>query len=624
MKRKIFFLFGLWLCLWFVGKSPVFAQAEKVPKDAVVWAADDIHKVHPVSGNLLSEGLEVYRGRSPSNGEYRLHSHLWDSAGGTVKLFAGRNEFVSFQVVIEKGREDLHKVLLTCTDLLGSGERISADSNIRLFKQLYLQLDGVWYPDALLPFELAGVTPLELPDYSGALPEQKVQSIWVDIYVPHDVPPDTYTGQINILHRNTNLQAIVKVELEVGNFTLPDEMNLAVDLMNYGFVNIERGWPDMLIGGPRHRSIEREFYRMAHAHRTTFNILPYNHDGMIPPGLKPELAGVGENIRVADWTGWDQRFGPLLSGEAFADLPRAGQPVSHFFLPYCLMWPSDMRNWGKSPYREEHLRISRAFREHFKEKGWTGPQYQIYYNHKEHYRFFPWNLDEPTREKDLAALKYLGEILDESFPADDPVEVAFRLDIGHFFCENVPACRYPRQTSREVIGVLGGLVDLWNIGSSHYWANLPEVRKLKSRGKTAYFYNGTPRVPEPLLNSVFWGWYGFKYEADGVCFWNATDWGDWDTDAPAQDPYTNAGGRYQGFSMIFYPGSRFGYDGPVPAMRIKGLRRGFQDFEYARLLEQSGLMTRREIIELADSYLLGEKPDYFKLRRTIFDRLNGK
>ncbi|MEA1996835.1 MAG: DUF4091 domain-containing protein [Gemmatimonadota bacterium] len=624
MKISTCPLFLLIFCLLVAVSRTIFAQAEKAPKDAAVWVTDDTHKVHPVSGNLLSEGLEVYSGAKPGKGDYRLRSHLWDSDSRRIKLFAGRNEFVSFQVVIEKGREDLHKVLLTCTDLLGSRERISADSHIRMFKQLYLELDGVRYPDALVPLELAGITPLELPDYSGAFPEQKVQSIWVDIYVPRGLPPDTYNGQINILHRNTNLQAIVRVELEVGNFTLPDEMNLAVDLMNYGFINIERGWPDMLLDSPRHRKIEREFYRMAHAHRTTFNILPYNHDGMIPRGLKPELAGVGEKIRVAGWKSWDERFGPVLSGEAFADLPRAGQPVSHFFLPYCLMWPSDMRNWGKSAYREEHLRISRAFREHFKEKGWTRPQYQIYYNHKEHYRFFPWNLDEPTREKDLEALKYLGEILDEGFPADDPVEVAFRLDIGHFYCENVPTCSHPRQTSHQVIGVLGGLVDLWNIGSPHYWANLPEVRKLKSRGKTAYFYNGTPRVPEPLLNSVFWGWYGLKYEADGVCFWNATDWGDWDTDAPPQDPYTNAGGRYQGFSMIFYPGYKFGHDGPVPSMRIKGLRRGFQDYEYACLLESQGLMTRRELIELADNCLLGEEKYYFRLRRTLFDKLNQK
>ena len=136
--------------------------------------------------------------------------------------------------------------------------------------------------------------------------------------------------------------------------------------------------------------------------------------------------GVGGAVRVADWKPWDDRYGPMLSGQAFTDLPRSGQPVGHFFLPYNLMWPSDMRSWQKPEYRTEHLRISAEFRKHLAAKGWTKPQYQIYYNHKEHYNFFPWNLDEPTRQEDLDALSYLGKILTESFPAKDPVQVEER------------------------------------------------------------------------------------------------------------------------------------------------------------------------------------------------------
>ena len=602
-----------------VGLSPIAAQ--KPPKDASVWVIDDTDKAHPISGNLLSEGVQTYRGEVPSQLGYRRANPVWDSQAGKIKLFAGRNEFVSFQLVLEKGREDLHKVLVTITDLIGDSERIDADRNIRLFKELYVNLGGTWYPDALVPFEIAGATPLELPDYAS-FPEQKVQAVWVDIYVPHDLPPGRYTGKVNVLHRAVNRQAVLELELEVGAFTLPDRMNLAVDLMNYGFLNIERGWPDLVLDSPRYRAVEREFYRQAHAHRTTFNILPYNHDGMLSPGTKPVLAGAGSTISVDDWSGWDQRFGPVLSGEAFADLPRAGEPVTHFFLPYNLMWPADMRNWNKPAYREEMLRISRQCREHLAQKGWTRPQYQIYYNHKEHYLFFPWNLDEPTSPEDLAALRYLGAILDESFPDSGPVRVAFRLDVGHFYCENVKDCKNPKETSHVVIDTLGKFVDLWNIGAPHYWPNLDKVRQLKAQGKTTYFYSGTPSVPEPLLRAVRWGWNGFKYEADGICFWNATDWTDWDADAPPQGPYTNAGGHYQGFSMIFYPGARFNYDGPIPALRLKALRRGFQDFEYARLAEQQKVMTRQEIIALADSLLLGETSSYPTLRRELFDLLN--
>jgi hypothetical protein len=604
--------------------APILLCAqEKRPKDALVWVIDDTDKVHPVSGNLLSEGPAAYTGRNATTGAYRSRNAVWDADTNTVRLFSGRNEFVSFQVVLERRKEELHKVFVNATDLIGSRERIAADRNIRLFKQLYVQLNGVWYPDALLPFEIAGATPLELPDPGSPVPDQRVQSVWVDVYVPHALPPDTYTGQVIVLHRNTDKQAIVNVVLEVGNFTLPDELSLDVDLMNYGFLNIERGWPDMVLDSQRHRAIEREFFRSAHAHRMTFAIVPYNHDGSIPPGLKPELAGVGETVRVPAWDSWDDRFGPVLSGEAFADLPRSRQPVAHFFLPYNLMWPSDMRNWQKPAYRTEHLKVSQAFRKHIAEKGWTKVNYQIYYNHKEQYNFFPWNLDEPTREQDLDALKYLGSILNESFPEKDPVKVLYRLDIGHFHCENDPQCKHPRETSRTVTGMLNPFVRLWNIGSPHYFANLPEVRKLKQAGKTMYFYSGTPAVREPLLRSVFWGWNGYKFEADGICFWNATDWGDWDTDAPAPDPYTNAGGRYQGFSMVFYPGAKFGFDGPIPSMRLKALRRGLQDLEYLRLIEKTGKRTRPDLVRLADQEIFGGKSNYVAVRRSLYELLVG-
>ncbi|MCX6623905.1 MAG: DUF4091 domain-containing protein, partial [Acidobacteria bacterium] len=194
-----------------------------------------------------------------------------------------------------------------------------------------------------------------------------------------------------------------------------------------------------------------------------------------------------------------------------------------------------------------------------------------------------WNLDEPTRVKDLDALRYLGTILKKSFPKGDPVKVAFRLDIGHFHCENVADCKNQKETSRTVTGTLNPFVDLWNIGGPHYYPNLPEVLKLNAAGKILYFYGSTPMVHEPLEAAVRWGWSGYRYRADGVCLWNATDWGDWDTDSTPADPYTNAGGRYAGASMIFYPGSKFGYDGPIPSLRLNEvLKAGKPDYAGAR------------------------------------------
>lgn len=617
MKAAYLLVLGMLCCA-------ILAQTQKPPKDTAIWVVDDTVKVHPITGSLLREGVKVHSGDSGSNRSYRQKNSVWNAETNTVRLFAGRNEFVSFQIILEKNQEDLHKFFVTISDLIGPGERISSDHSVQMFKQLYVQREGNWYPEAMVPFELAGVTPMNLPDPDGLVGNgQRVQSIWVDVFVPHELPPGLYSGRIAVLHRTVNKQAVLNLELEVGDFTLSDELHLDVDLMNYGYLNIERGWSDMLIDGPRHRKIELEFFRMAHQHRMSFALVPYNHDGSIPKGLKPELAGVGETIRVRDWSSWDERFGPVLSGEAFKDLPRAGQPVGHFFLPYNLMWPSDMRNWMKPAYRTEYKRIAEQFRSHLAAKGWTKPEYHIYYNHKEHYLFYPWNLDEPTRDKDYEALRYIGEILDESFPDESPVNVLYRLDIGHFFCKNVSSCRHPREESQRAIEELGAVVDLWNIGSAHFFPNADKGGELKRLGKTLYFYGATSsRISDPLLEAALWGWRGYRYDVDGICLWHSTDWTDWDMDRPVPDPLDFGDWRYEGVSILFYPGERFGLDGPLPSIRLKGMRRGLQDFEYLRLVEEGSLKTRSELDALVDSVLDSQGLDYYSVRRSLFDLLS--
>jgi hypothetical protein len=93
------------LLLSVIPVGPLVAQDDEKPeKDAAVWAMPDTDKVHPITGSLLSEGDEIYNGLAPGKGEYRLRNSIWSASTNTIKLLAGRNEFVSFQVVLEKGR----------------------------------------------------------------------------------------------------------------------------------------------------------------------------------------------------------------------------------------------------------------------------------------------------------------------------------------------------------------------------------------------------------------------------------------------------------------------------------------------------------------------------------------
>ena len=84
-------------------------------------------------------------------------------------------------------------------------------------------------------------------------------------------------------------------------------------------------------------------------------------------------AGIATRLDF-DWSAWDRRFGPLLDGSAFADLPRKGVPVECFYLPLHENWPSPMEGnyngdyWADRAFPESYRRAfvaaSRQIAEH--------------------------------------------------------------------------------------------------------------------------------------------------------------------------------------------------------------------------------------------------------------------
>src|SRR5690606_2509962 len=57
---------------------------------------------------------------------------------------------------------------------------------------------------------------------------------WVDLFVPDHTPGGIYTGTINVTQNDKSI-AILEVELEVYNFSLPDETPLIT------YMNVSRG-----------------------------------------------------------------------------------------------------------------------------------------------------------------------------------------------------------------------------------------------------------------------------------------------------------------------------------------------------------------------------------------------
>ncbi|MCI0343720.1 MAG: hypothetical protein L0216_21650, partial [Planctomycetales bacterium] len=80
---------------------------------------------------------------------------------------------------------------------------------------------------------------------------------------------------------------------------------------------------------------ELQAHRIAHEHRATLTPLPYSQSGQLDEGAAPARREDG----TWDWEAWDARYGPLLTGEAFANLPRGRVPLDHLYLPLHENWP---------------------------------------------------------------------------------------------------------------------------------------------------------------------------------------------------------------------------------------------------------------------------------------------
>jgi hypothetical protein len=354
------------------------APARDLPRLGSIEVAilDELDKVHPVSGELIPSQLDGYL----------ASNHLWNAGAGRIALRSARNEFVAFQVLLRgadvSDREQVRPEL-TFDAPAGRSPRVEFGR----YRSVGSRSGPL--PDPIVPLDF----PADAP--TGA----KNGSLHVEAYIPHDLPAGEYRGTLTLSARGGAGQGTLglPIALRVWDFTLPDYPTFLPEMNCYGL-------PDD----------ERDYYRLAHWHRTVLNRLPYFQNGRMADGCAPRWDA---RRLTLDWSDWDRRFGPLLDGSAFADLPRKGVPVDVFYLPLHENWPSPMEGnyngnyWADrafpKAYRRAFVAASRGMAEHFRAKVWTGTLFQCLLNNKVDYKRRGWSrgssawlLDEPASFQD--------------------------------------------------------------------------------------------------------------------------------------------------------------------------------------------------------------------------------
>jgi Domain of unknown function (DUF4091) len=163
-------------------------------------------------------------------------------------LFAARAEWESFQVIVH-ANATLTNVSFSFSDLAGPLGAVIPKSSLSLYRESYIfvtsspdwrgtnrPLGSGWYPDGLIPFA-PGETLTVSPDQN--------QPIWVDLFVPADATPGSYTGSLRI--KSDQGRSAIPISLKVWNFTLPAQPSLKSSVSLHGAQTMQTQVQELLL-----------------------------------------------------------------------------------------------------------------------------------------------------------------------------------------------------------------------------------------------------------------------------------------------------------------------------------------------------------------------------------------
>lgn len=377
----------------------------------------------------------------------------------------------------------------------------------------------------------------------------------------------------------------VPVQLDVWPVELPDTLSFNCELNAYSEAALTKDY---------------SYYRLAHAHRTTLNVLPYSQNGSLKAIFDLPLEGEGANLHVADWSKYDTYFSPLLDGTAFKGLPRAGVPLASQYLPFSEAWPVNFRKYYayKGTDLQEHAltagpietmmdgaygqglqAVVRYYVEHFRKKGWTRTQMQFFLNNKAMYtrgKLGYWTLDEPQHRDDFLALRYWGRLFKQAVADQRDTQFIFRADISR------------PHLQREWYN---GVLDLEVTGAGAFFGKSHSCEALRQRGIHMYPYGSLNPIKDSNLNAEAWPVSVYLLGGEGLV--------PWDTIGRAPDQW-----KASATAILVPPPPGSPKDTPVVcSVRLKALRRGQQDVEYFVLLARQKGYDREQVATLVAGLL---------------------
>jgi len=527
--------------------SPEVAQARLDGRSHGFYVIDDVGNEYTRDGNAVTftHFVNRYVSSREDKKAHRPYFTLWLEDGATTTSTTQATE----ASVSEAKLPAVTKVApvspsLSCTDVFGNkltsthffaakGETIGFSVPAKLSK-VVIKAPNITVKLYSMPKVGAFHDPLVPAGFDAGAAEG--DATFIDLHVPKNTPAGDLKGTVEIPG------ASMPFTITVWNFTLPDKLSFLPQMNAYGLPNQPR-----------------DYYRLAHEHRLVLNQLPYGWTGKVDEPA-PKIGGDGR----WDWAKFDEEFGPLLDGSAFADLPRGAVPVDAYYLLLNENWPMKHDDHFKGGYWIENAfddaywaqfrHAAAEIAKHFEAKGWTEPMFEFYLNNKVYFKKDDWRkctaawiFDEPVHTQDFWAIRHYGREFWNAVSPFRNVHLTYRADISR------------PQWQRELLDHCVNVEVVSGVLRS-YWPRVQ--RRAKDCGNLYYMYGGANVIGTANIANAAWCIESWALGADGVVPWNtigkAEAW---------QKPDELS---------VFYPTAK----GPVPSLRLKTFRAGQQLVEY--------------------------------------------
>ena len=509
-----------------------------------------------------------------------------------VDLYAGRNEFEPFQIVLRAQSKDLSGVDIDFSDFRTSEGAEISSKNVTVYLEEFVDLkrpssieggEGLW-PDPLIP-RMDRYTNETRNAFPFTVPRGRNQPLWVEIFVPVTAHPGKYTGSARI-SLGGNVQFSVPINLTVWRFVLPSTSTLKSSFGLSG-INALKQHRGRYTNDEDLHSITGLYTKSALLHR-----ISTNGGSMQPPKFSHDAGKM-----QLDWREYDAEVGPFLNGAAIPE----GEPLYG-----ARATSAEVRTPKVFATEELEKSYWTEWTKHFQQKGWAD-------------RLFLYLWDEPA-SRDFPEVLKRGRVSAQTEP---------RL-------RNLVTTPFTRKL-QEVVQIWVPLVNCLELkpGYPDFCDETPSLdayARQTQPGKSLWFYQscashgcnivggqyftGWPSymIDMPGAANRVMQWLAWKFRMEGELYYSMNE-----AYGQGNDPWVNirlSGGNGDG--TLFYPGrpDRIGgrSDIPIESIRLKLIREGMEDYEYLALLAR--LDGRQSADQYADRIV--EKPYLWESRPEVF------